>query len=1262
MEATAVSVGKAVLNGALGYAQSKASEEIALQLGVERDVTFITDELQMMQSFLMTADEEQGQHKLLITWVQQVRDLAYKVEDSLMDFGLHVEKKPICGCIPRDLCDRRRIAMEVKDLRAKVEDISSRNLRYRLINEGLSSSKPAAVAGEQASLASATMFGINEARLAAVEEGKPKVDLHQLVTSGQENLGVMAVWGTDGDLGKTNEIRKVYDNKQVFDKFGCRAWVRLMHPFDPRDFLHSLVRQFYENSPEEIRKAQEGTTVGGNVLIKMENMGQGDLIRVFNARVTENRYLVVIDDLSTIVEWDCIKSFFPRNKRGSRIILSTRQAEIASLCPDQPLQVTELKQLSSDQALYLFHQEVTPASGVAETRPNTEKVITTEDNPVTSTSEIEEQLPESATGDTVNRSPPGKKFDRSVTTTVVEEVFTGREAEQDHVINLVGEPGNNQETKVISVWGMGGLGKTTLVRSTYRSQQLGGWKRAWISALRPFDPKMVIRSLALQLLSDVREDSIGATETRKEKKNIATMGLQELVEELNLLLNKNSLIVLDDISTTAEWDLVRSCLKNAGTVIVTTREKNVAKHCSGEDTNMYRLEGLKDAAALDVFKKKVFKDKRGEVNLDLDMEEQAKLILKKCDGLPLAISTIGGFLATRPKTAIEWRKMHGRISAELEINPDLRTIKTVLMRSYDGLPYHLKLCFLYMSIFPEDYIIKRKRLVRRWIAEGYCKEMHGMTAEEIGDNYFDELLDRSMILPREGVNHHSGKISSCQLHDIIREICISKAREENLVFTLEEGCCLSSTQGPIRHLVISSNWKRDKDVFDSMLDLSHVRSLTVYGEWRPYFISEKMRFLRVLDLEDTLRLINHHLDEIGQLRHLRYFSIRECVHIWYLPNSIGNLSHLQTLDIKGTRISELPTTVTKLHKLQHLRTTDIGVSTRKEDDMFTWAYAEMHVKYTTHSISQLEGNLRKMCSPRNLQLQRKMCLERANILRALLESFCSARRSELGLNMHDLFNVHRSLWMCSHKDTTGVKAPRGTGKWTSLQTLGVVNVTRGQEKVIKELNVLTQLRKLGVMCIDKRNGKKLWSAIAAHNQLRSLTVHGINIDDCLCGYLLPPKHLESLKLVGSLARVPDWMHHLQSLSKLDLDDSNLDKAVDIETLGGLPNLLVLRLRNKAIKMNELHFLGSSFPSLVVLEICFRSWKDDNLDLLRFEKDAMPKLELLQTDKYLEMNGLWFLTNLKEIRMHGRAMDKVKKQLENMYAEHPSLKNVSLKLM
>ena len=296
------------------------------------------------------------------------------------------------------------------------------------------------------------------------------------------------------------------------------------------------------------------------------------------------------------------------------------------------------------------------------------------------------------------------------------------------------------------------------------------------------------------------------------------------------------------------------------------------------------------------------------------MLDQAKLILKKCDGLPLAISTIGGYLANKPKTAMEWRKLNEGLSAELEINPELKMIKAVLMRSYDGLPYGLKSSFLYLSIFPEDHIIQRKRVVRRWIAEGYSREMQHMAAEQVAGKQFDELLDRSMILPLEA--RTPGSIDSCQLHDLIREICVSKAREDNLVFTLEEGCSLGGVQGAIRHLAISSNWKRDKEVMQRMLDLSHIRSLTVFGEWRSFFICSKMRFVRVLDLEDTVGLRDHHLGQIGELLHLRYLSLRGCIGICELPDSFANLRQLQTLDIRGTRIWRLPVGVTKLQKLQ----------------------------------------------------------------------------------------------------------------------------------------------------------------------------------------------------------------------------------------------------------------------------------------------------------------------------------------------------------
>jgi len=132
-----------------------------------------------------------------------------------------------------------------------------------------------------------------------------------------------------------------------------------------------------------------------------------------------------------------------------------------------------------------------------------------------------------------------------------------------------------------------------------------------------------------------------------------------------------------------------------------------------------------------------------------ELSEEAELIMKKCKGLPLAIVTICGFLAKQPKTPMEWKKLNLHISAELEMNQGLGNIKNVLNKSYDGLPYHLKPCFLYLSIFPEDHNIKRDRLVRRWIAGGYSTEVHGKSSTDIAEGQFMELIGRSMILPNK---------------------------------------------------------------------------------------------------------------------------------------------------------------------------------------------------------------------------------------------------------------------------------------------------------------------------------------------------------------------------------------------------------------------------------------------------------------------------------------------------------------------------------
>jgi hypothetical protein len=339
MEATALSVGKSVLDGALGYAKSAAAEEVALQLGIQRDHAFIREELEMMQAFLRAAHRERDDHEVLMTWVKQVRDVAYDAEDCLQDFAIHL-KKPSWWRLPCTLRERRRIAKQMKELRARVEDVSQRNLRYQLIKNA--GSKPE-TAAELSGNTAAAIFGINEARRAAKHDNS-KVDLVDLINQEGEDLRVIAVWGAGGDLGQASIISEAYQNPDIKNKFPCQAWVRVLHPFNPNDFIQSLVKQFRSG-------------VGVSILLETEKTGQ-ELAEEFTRYVEEKSYLIVLNGLSIFEEWKGIKGCFPNNKRRSRIIVCTPQAEVASLCAGQESQVLMLKQLSGDQNVYAFCEKV----------------------------------------------------------------------------------------------------------------------------------------------------------------------------------------------------------------------------------------------------------------------------------------------------------------------------------------------------------------------------------------------------------------------------------------------------------------------------------------------------------------------------------------------------------------------------------------------------------------------------------------------------------------------------------------------------------------------------------------------------------------------------------------------------------------------------------------------------------------------------------------------------------------------------------------
>lgn len=190
-----------------------------------------------------------------------------------------------------------------------------------------------------------------------------------------------------------------------------------------------------------------------------------------------------------------------------------------------------------------------------------------------------------------------------------ESQLIGRKKEVVDMVKLISNE-LGQQFSVISVWGMGGIGKTTLVKDVYQNQNLIGMfeKRAFITIMRPFNLMELLKSLIVQLSAESLEKK-GATNFWGGTRNkLAMMGDDALREKLATLLINKCLIVLDDVSSTAEWDIIIwnfPKMEKTSRIIVTTREDNIAKHCSEKQENIYILKILEYNNAFDLFTRKV---------------------------------------------------------------------------------------------------------------------------------------------------------------------------------------------------------------------------------------------------------------------------------------------------------------------------------------------------------------------------------------------------------------------------------------------------------------------------------------------------------------------------------------------------------------------------------------------------------------------------------------------------------------------------------
>uniref|UniRef100_A0A803MEG3 Uncharacterized protein n=1 Tax=Chenopodium quinoa TaxID=63459 RepID=A0A803MEG3_CHEQI len=310
----------------------------------------------------------------------------------------------------------------------------------------------------------------------------------------------------------------------------------------------------------------------------------------------------------------------------------------------------------------------------------------------------------------------------------------GREDDKQKLLEMMCSPENDKEHLfTIAIVGLGGFGKTTLTRALYQNEEKVAKhfdNKMWVCVSEDFNVERILKEM-VELLSSKKCDLTNMAAIR-----------EELEKELK---DKRFLLVLDDVwkEDKALWD----SLKNQLRVVV-------------------------------------------KVNIPTPShKEVGHRIVKKCNGVPLAITTMGGLLQSKERIQY-WESIENNEVWATSSENDPNYILPSLFLSYQHLPsLSLKQCFAYCATFPKDHIMDKNELIDLWISQGFLT-LHEtsnstLTMEKMGEDYFQTLLNISFLqLEEDNWTEESakGEVWKCKMHDLGHDLAIHIFKEELFIW------------------------------------------------------------------------------------------------------------------------------------------------------------------------------------------------------------------------------------------------------------------------------------------------------------------------------------------------------------------------------------------------------------------------------------------------------------------------------------------------
>ncbi|CAM0948563.1 unnamed protein product [Alopecurus aequalis] len=512
---------------------------------------------------------------------------------------------------------------------------------------------------------------------------------------------------------------------------------------------------------------------------------------------------------------------------------------------------------------------------------------------------------------------------RETASDVEEALIIGRtEEKQKTLATLSGSI--TPEFTVLPIYGIGGIGKTTLAQLVFNDSQFAGYTRLWVYVSQNLDLNKIGNSIISQL----------SKETHVVEKQMIHNKLREL------LAGKKILIVLDDV-----WEknpgtikdlkaMLRLGVGSTVTIIVTTRDEAIAREIC-HTVEPYKLETLTDQICWEIIKQKTnFKDRVDKKQL----KHIGRAIATRCGGVALAAQSLGYTL--NGKTSDEWESVRDNYIWNVPCSEDPSSgndeVLASLLLSYTHMPECLKLCFSYCAVFPKGHNIVKYDLIHQWIALGFTESSKIFNSMQLCEKYVTQLLGMSFLqYSKTSLSDGLGgkDVTLFTMHDLVHDL----AR----VILDDQFSDKGSAGGErCRYALLTDCIK---PVQLSLTSPTNIKALYFRDcgklELRGDAFSLAM-CLHVLDLSECL--IQMLPDSVGQLKHLRYLhaprikarmtpdcitklselnylNLRDSRNISALPDSIGDIKGLMHLDLSGSiGIRELPVSFAELKQLVYL--------------------------------------------------------------------------------------------------------------------------------------------------------------------------------------------------------------------------------------------------------------------------------------------------------------------------------------------------------